>query len=217
MSAYHVFNPDLPGFGGEPPIPFGFDGPVASVADDIARRMAEAGCERAVLAGYSIGATVAIAVAARHPGAVSGLVLAAGGAKWGGGLRSLAARAPHLASGALKCLALRELARIIDDPSELAVVRDMFGRADGQSMAELLREALTRDFTGFCPSIECPVLIIAGERDHLADRTRIEATASALPNATVIALSGAGHYLCVTHAQFLAEKIAEFGDIGRSL
>src|SRR5690606_37453777 len=78
-----VLAPDLPGFGASPTGPdlaqaVGADPAQASVevmADGVAATLRQAGVDRAVVAGLSMGGYVALALLERHPDLVAGLGL----------------------------------------------------------------------------------------------------------------------------------------------
>lgn len=71
---YHLVQ--VAGFAGTPVGGNGADGPVLDpLAEEIARYIAEARLDRPALIGHSMGGTLAMMVAARHPGAVSRLMV----------------------------------------------------------------------------------------------------------------------------------------------
>lgn len=155
-----------------------------------------------------------LVLAARRPDLVSRLVLAAGVAKWGGGARSVAALAPEILSRLLVAAAVRELEAHLAEPGDKALVREMFQRADRGVVAALVRELATRDYSGFCSSVACPVMVISGECDRLADPGRVSHMVKSLPDAACVEIGGGRHYFCLTHADFFAEKIVGFGTDG---
>lgn len=76
-ASYTVFAPNLPGAGASPPPPGGLELPALS--DQVVAAVRAAGlAEGFHLVGHSLGAVVATAVAARHPGQVRSLLLHAG-------------------------------------------------------------------------------------------------------------------------------------------
>jgi pimeloyl-ACP methyl ester carboxylesterase len=96
--SFHCLAPDLPGHGSAAHIPFTIDGAAARVAQLIEL---EAHGGRAILVGLSLGGYVAMAVAARCPERVAGLILSGATAEPVGprailyrGLATLFARVP---------------------------------------------------------------------------------------------------------------------------
>src|SRR3990170_8024048 len=71
-----ILTPDLPGFGGSPPIDPERSN-VEAYADDVAAFLRAFGEDRVSVAGHSYGGYVALALAERHPGLLSGLGLIA--------------------------------------------------------------------------------------------------------------------------------------------
>lgn len=90
LARHHtVVGPDYPGTGRTPraTAPLSFDG----LADELVATAVEEGLETFAIAGYSLGAPLAVRAATRHPGRVTALVLTAGFARPNPRLR-LAAR-----------------------------------------------------------------------------------------------------------------------------
>lgn len=89
-SAYHVFAPDLPGFGKEP-ARTGWEPesggdprlPIVSYSDWIAEEISSRCAGKVFLVGYSMGGTLALDVALRYPSLVGRLGLIATCARWG--------------------------------------------------------------------------------------------------------------------------------------
>jgi pimeloyl-ACP methyl ester carboxylesterase len=86
--AFHCLAPDLPGHGADEATTFSLDAAAASVAAQIER---EAHGGRAIVVGLSLGGYVAMALAARRPELVAGLVVAGATAE-PVGIRGLAFR-----------------------------------------------------------------------------------------------------------------------------
>lgn len=74
MPGYRYHLVQVAGFAGAP-VGANADGPVvAPVAEEIARYISEAGLERPAMVGHSLGGTLAMMIAARHPTSVSRLM-----------------------------------------------------------------------------------------------------------------------------------------------
>lgn len=210
-TAYHVFNWDLPGFGGEPPLGEGKKGLLTETADWLAGKMAAEGLKGAYLAGYSLGTTVALKVALRHPEAVGRLALVAGAARWGGGGRSWAAHCPGPAYFLLKLKLRRRLARLLDTEEKLRTAYDMIERAHTATGRALLAEILGSDLTSELSALKIPALVISGGEDPLATPDRADGLQKALPGAERLIFTDGGHYICITHAAELVSALTRFG------
>jgi pimeloyl-ACP methyl ester carboxylesterase len=68
-----VVVPDLPGFGGKPVLPV--EPSLDAMADHVANLLAQEQIQRVVVAGFSMGGYVALALADRHPTLLAGLAL----------------------------------------------------------------------------------------------------------------------------------------------
>ena len=180
------------------------------VADAVAT-MDAAGVERCVVMGWSVGVMVATELAKRHPERVSGLLLAAGvpGDLFGGMLGVLGlpraprrafavgtARAIKLAGPLLDVLARRlpvtpRGARVLQhsgfmlpggDPEHVAAAVRRFLTHDWRwylTLALALADVPERDLRG----VDCPVTVLAGRYDLLADPGSATRPVSALPHA----------------------------------
>lgn len=210
-TAYHVFNWDLPGFGAEPPIPPSREGMLDGLAGWVVERMKAQALAGAYLAGYSMGATLALKVAARAPRLVGRLALAAGAAKWGGGGRALLTPFPRLSYGLLRAKLKCRLRELIADPEALAEAESMIESADPRTGAALLSELLTRDHSPLLGRLGVPTLVVGGELDRLSGPARTGALAAGIRGSKYIELRGADHYFCVTRAEDFTRALTEFG------
>jgi pimeloyl-ACP methyl ester carboxylesterase len=150
---------------------------VASAADRIAAEIVCRPSGRAVLVGLSLGAFVALEVAARFPERVSALVLSGGQvhpSRW-----ALAAN-------------YRLLTML---PSRL-VVRDGGSR---QAFLAAYRSLFEWDATARLADVTAPTLVLCGSRDR-ANLRGAQALAAGIPGATLQIVPGAGHLWNASHA-----------------
>ncbi len=195
-----VWAPDLPGLGESdmPPVPYGPDAVAAIVAAGL-RRILD-GCDGCDLVGFSFGAIAAGHVAARYPELVRTLTLVGAGALG-------VARAPITLVpvrdkvGAdrreanrtnLLRLMIADPARIDDETLDLQDWNASHARVNSVSFASstLLLDALWH--------VRCPIGAIWGALDHAATPlldSRIAAIRSVQPDAPVVVVPGAGHWV----------------------
>jgi 3-oxoadipate enol-lactonase len=176
LDGYRLVVPDLPGQGGSAPLPApslaGFADAVAGLLDG-----------PAVVVGHSMGGVVALRLAERHPGLVSGLVLAAPA-----GISSSTRRAEALLTlvGILQPgrIAGRFVTRIARSPRLRQLVFGPLEVANGRALSEravhgfLQAPRLHTDSIGaglalaavdprsFLDRVSCPVLVLFGARDR---------------------------------------------------
>ena len=164
--------------------------------DDAVAVLDALGVERAVVAGYSMGGTVAQLLARHHPDRVAGLVLAA---TWAHGpssaLQNRALRGSHLAGGAL---------RRMSGPRQTAAIRAVWGRVAPTSPSQrppwFVDEVLSgsmphivgagRELTRFdsrpwISSIDTPAGVFVTTRDNVVPPGRQHALAARLPEAEI--------------------------------
>jgi pimeloyl-ACP methyl ester carboxylesterase len=188
---------------------------------DLGRALDQAGAERAVVGGLSMGAGVALRFALAHPERVLGLVLASfpAPASTGQGIASQAAAfARALDEEGLEAAGARFVWG--ESPShDAALVRQGFMEHQPRALAHVLRELLAKQ-----PSVEAlaprlagvrqPALIIAGQADAPSVATSKQ-LAGALPRARLEIIPGAGHVVNLQQPQafnaallgFLAESV----------
>ena len=197
--SFRVAAPDLPGHGQSPPAT-GWDDGLEELRAALPR-------EPFFLAGYSMGARLALAFALRHPSSVRALVLESGSP----GIHDPAERERRRAEDEqLAGLALREgvaafVARWEDHPT-LAGLRDLPAPLAGALRARRLRcsaaglaSALRHLGSGAQPSLwgelprlRIPTLLLAGERDAKFSGIA-RAMAERIPGARLLLVPGSGH------------------------
>lgn len=187
---------DLPGYGDTPLIRDFMEG-----ADAIAARLQPG----TTLAGWSLGAELALAVAARHPAKVGKLVLVAGTASfvqrddWAHAMPP-AVLAEFTASVAADVEAV--LPRFVvnfnrGDARARAVTVELLKLADPRPNADALTTGLAWlrdvDLRDLAPQVQAPTLLIHGAADPLMPIAAAEALAALIPGARLAVLDGCAH------------------------
>ncbi|WP_042373592.1 alpha/beta fold hydrolase [Streptacidiphilus neutrinimicus] len=193
---------DLRGFGGTE---LGADAPSLDLlADDVALLLDAAGIEQAVLGGLSMGGYVAMAFARRHPGRLSGLLLA--DTKGTADTETARANRERVA----KAVLARDSVRLLVDeqlpapllggttakrcPKLVDYVAELIGEASPASVAWAQRAMAARpDSLDSLRTVDVPALVVVGDEDELTPVPEAEALAAALPHADLTILPGAGH------------------------
>ena len=191
-----VLAPSLPGFGGTSSA-----GDVLSMeamADFLSGQLDEAGVDRAVVCGLSMGGYAAFELFRRHRGRVAGLVLAdtraeaddeAGRQK----RQALAEKVRAEGSGVLAD-APPPLLSEGADPALWDHVKEIIRRQPGEAIAAAsLGMASRPDSTATLSTIDVPTTVIVGSADTLTPPPMSEAMAEAIPGAELVLLEGAGH------------------------
>jgi pimeloyl-[acyl-carrier protein] methyl ester esterase len=222
---FRVVVPDLRGHGRSPPPPgpFSLDDHGADVAD-LVRRL---GLERPVLAGWSMGAQVALAAAAegraRGAGGVAGLALLAATARFtsrDGDGRGLPPEQVEGLKARLRIHAGKALGRFfaacisegeVDAAGRRRIQALLGAEPPGTAAALDALDALAAgDQRAALPSIVAPVLLVHGGRDAIVPPAASEAMAAALPRARRVLLAGAGHAAFLTRPDEVAGAIGDF-------
>jgi 2-succinyl-6-hydroxy-2,4-cyclohexadiene-1-carboxylate synthase len=213
---FRVTAPDLPGHGNSAEAT-GWEDALEELRDTLPR-------EPFFLAGYSMGARVALAFALRHPGSVRALALESGSP----GIDDPEGRELRRSEDArLGALALREgvaafaarweehptLAGLRDLPAPLAAaLRERRLRNSAAGLASALRHlgvGAQPPLWNELPGLHVPTLLLAGERDaKFSDIAR--RMAGSIPDAHLRLLSGCGHSPHLESPARYAEAIAGF-------
>ncbi|UCV18162.1 alpha/beta fold hydrolase [Ferribacterium limneticum] len=187
---------DLPGYGNAPLIS-DFD----AAADDIAARL-QAGT---TLAGWSLGAQLALAVAARHPAKVGKLVLVAGTTSFvqrdGWPHAMPPATLAEFAAGVAADVEAM-LPRFVGgfnrgDARAKAVTLELLKLADPRPSGEVLATGLNWlrdiDLRDLAPQVKAPTLLIHGAADPLMPLGAAEALAALIPGAKLAVFDDCAH------------------------
>jgi 3-oxoadipate enol-lactonase len=179
--AHRVIVPDLPGHGGSAPLPAAPN--MAAYADRVAAVAEHEGALPAAVVGHSMGGVVALRLAARRPGSVTALVLAAAA-----GISTATRATDVFLTGISFLRPARRLARrdaqVARSPRLKAVAFNAWTAADGAALPDeaavgflrpsrlhtdllsagraLAREDVRHDLE----LVRCPSLVLWGARDH---------------------------------------------------
>jgi pimeloyl-ACP methyl ester carboxylesterase len=199
--------PDLPGHGQSQGDPLG---DISSLADWTAKLLAGAGREQATVVGHSMGALVAIELAARHPKLTNRIVLV-------GAVPRMAVNPDLLA-----------LAKV-DDPQAFRLVAS-WSCCKGEESAEIRRVTEQRllqnapgvlwtdlnacdsyvDLDAAAENVTCPVAVISGAEDRMTPASAGRELAARFPGGEHHAVASAGH-------EVMQEQPAKFNRILRGL
>lgn len=188
-----VYLVDLPGFGTMRGRRF----VLADASSWLARWLEGVGLGRASVVGHSLGAAVALRLAAVHGERIERLVLVAPAGLAIG--RSLAGNAASL------LVALRRAS-----PRFLSVLATDALRAGPRTLLRATREILGEDVRDALAEVSAPALVIAGETDTLVPLAAAELVASTIPGARLVVLEGAGHVPMFDRPDAFAGVVTEF-------
>jgi 3-oxoadipate enol-lactonase len=192
-----VIVPDFRGFGRS-----GTLVPPASLdehADDVALMLDGLSIERAAVAGLSMGGYVALAFARRHPRRLARLILAdtRSAPDSAEGRSARAENIELVRSQGVPALLERLMPKLLSpnaSPEVVANVRAMGGRQTRAGVSAALAAMRDRaDSTPFLANIAVPTLVIVGDADTISPPEEARAIASALPQAEIAVIPGAGH------------------------
>lgn len=207
-----VTAPEFPGLGAAEPE----DEPtVDGFADALAELIGGLPGRRAAVCGLSLGGYVALALAARHPRRVAGLVLADTRAEPDTpearkGRHESAALVRAEGSGPfLDGFAPRMVAP--GDDETLATVRAIADSQEPEAVARALEALAGRaDRRPDLASMDMPALVIVGSEDALTPPPSSEAMVAALPDAELVVIQGAGHMSALERPGEFTEAVRAF-------
>ncbi|WP_426956684.1 alpha/beta fold hydrolase [Muricoccus radiodurans] len=184
------------GASARPPGPYTTD----LMADDVAAVLDEAGWDRAIIAGCSMGGSIALAFAARHPGRTAGLV-AMDTTDWYGpdAPAAWSQRAETARQQGMAALIPFQRDRwlspafLASNPQVQARQEAVFVANDVAAYAASCAMLGTMDNRAATATIRAPAVILVGEQDYATPPAMAEAVAARIPGATFRILEGARH------------------------
>lgn len=216
---FRVIAPDHPGFGHSPPAPW----PLTQqrLVDYVGEFVDALALDRYAVGGLSLGGGMALGHVLARPDRTTGLMLlgsyglmrqASDGPLAGvrqaftwAMLRSGAlhlvgrwtARSPALLAWSVKTALIRDPAQRTPDlmAQVTAAVQQDSGVFEQWQRDEFGWNRLKTDYTPMLPSLRCPALIIHGDKDGGVPVARARAAARLIPDARVVVLAGAGHWV----------------------
>ncbi len=206
---------DLPGYGNTPLI-----NDFYAAADALASHL-PAG---STLLGWSLGAQIAIAIAARAPEKVGKLILVAGTAsfiqrdKWPHAVppELLADFSTGVASDVEALLPRFVGGFNRGDDKAKAVTLTLLKQADPRPPATTLATGLTWlrdvDLRDLAPQVQAPTLLIHGSADPLMPPAAAEELAALIPNAQLSIIAGCAHAPFISRPDIFNERLRKFLD-----
>lgn len=194
-SSYHIYIPDLPGFGKSTKPPQAFD--ISQLADTLAQWMQAIGLNRATLLGNSLGCQVIALFALRYPECIERAILVG----------------PSMDPQALTARQeiTRWVANIPFEPFHLfpIMIGDFF-HAGVRRTARTLQYGLRDHINEHLPHMQVPTLIVRGSHDTVVPQRWAEEATNLLPNGKLVVVAGAAHDVNYNSPKQLATIVRGF-------
>ena len=193
-----LLTPDLPGFGAQP-APAGFNYSVAAYADWVAGFITENELANYQFIGHSMGGKIALALAARHPAGLRGLLLLSPSPPTPEPMTD-EARAAALAAYGRPEEAARTFATITNRPLPAAVRQQVIDdnlRTTRPAWDAWLQAGSRENISALMPQLQVRCRLLVGEHDRaISPNTQRAQTLPHLPAGTRLeTVPGAGHLL----------------------
>ena len=205
---FDLILPDLRGFGESEieNLPASLD----DYAADIAGLLDQLGIRKAAIAGHSMGGYIALAFTRLYPERVDGLALVAS---------QVLADAPERKEGRYKSaadVAENGIGSVVESMTpkftpdkrlQSHARASMERQQPAAYIAALKAMAERRDSTPLLSTLQVPVVVVHGDADALVPIDRAREVKTALPQAHLVEISGAGHMPMIEDAQKTAEAL----------
>lgn len=218
-SGRRALAPDLPGFGDSPPDP---PSTWERHMEAVERFRVELGLARVALVVHDWGGLIGLRWACEHPEAVAALVISGSGffpdGKWHGMARAL--RTPGEGEELVSQLSREGFAQMLATLSpgfDAAVAAEYWKAFDTEEgrrgILELYRSgdfAKLEPYRGRLAALGVPTLLLWGENDPFAPVAGAHRLKGEIPDAKLVVLRGAGHFLYADQPERSAAELAGF-------
>ncbi|MEX2300881.1 MAG: alpha/beta hydrolase [Bryobacterales bacterium] len=192
---------------------------IESWADQAAQLCAALGVSGAGVVGHSLGAAVAVTLAAQHPDLVRAAALVGPVTKLPDGavavIQDRAAKVLTDGMGpladALPMGALSEATRA-SSPVTHAFFRALVLGNDPKCYAAHCQALVRADADRLLGQVPCPVLLIAGDKDPTAPIARVETIAAQLANSKLVVVPDGGHAMQLDQPDLVSDTLRDFFD-----
>ncbi|PYN85756.1 MAG: hypothetical protein DMD87_21430 [Candidatus Rokuibacteriota bacterium] len=202
---------DLPGHGESDPAPGASVEDYAAVVADF---LIALDCGPVVVVGHSLGGSIAIALAARRPALVQGLVLIASCVTLPL-VDSVGERLVAYLPGPLRRLFFFSMAKKVlfapGAPADaIAITMQELRACRPETIAADVRTARAMDLTEQAAALDVPALVLAGSRDRLTTPALAERLSASIRRSRLRIVDGAGHMLPLEAAERVNREIVTF-------
>jgi haloalkane dehalogenase len=211
--------PDLPGFGDSPPDP---PGTWERQVEAVERFRLALGLERMALVVHDWGGLIGLRWACEHPGAVGALVLSNTGffpdGKWSGMAKALRTEGDgEELLAAMTREGFGQMMGAISQGMDEATTKEYWKvfetDAGRQGILELYRSGdfkKLKPYEGTLAELNVPTLLLWGENDPFAPVAGAHRFKREIPQARLVVIEGAGHFVYADEPRRSATEVAEF-------
>ena len=208
---FKIVSVDLRGYGRSDKTtePFTF----SDMAEDVFGVMRAEGIDQAILAGISVGASIAVVMALEHPELFKALIPVGGG---GSGSPIFAERIRGYTEEGVEAYHIKHLEELVSPEffsSKLGrylieTFRERGPRLSSQAIARIFEAHTELDVTDRLGSIALPTLVVNGEFDMAIRGSHV--VAENVPGAVHKIIPGAGHACCMENPAEFDAAVIEF-------
>jgi pimeloyl-ACP methyl ester carboxylesterase len=205
---FELIIPDLRGFGGSSTVDSFYS--MQDIASDIAALLDHLEIQKAAIVGHSMGGYVALAFARLYPERVSGLGLVSSQAladspdRKEGRYKSAA----DVADKGIGSVVAAMTPKFTSNPQLQEFARRSMERQQPAAYIGALKAMAERvDSTPLLSSLKVPVVLVHGDADQLISIDRAREVKSAIPDAYLVEIRGAGHMPMMEDKEKTAEAL----------